>query len=187
MASSTGGSDEKFKTPGGLLARSSAAPAGHHAGGQPTPRSRHLGRRCHGLINPCGSGGWGGWRDFQMVKPVPRLLRRGFTKATVAVGTPVVVKAISRRTDRCEPMADITLPDGKIVRLIGNRRPYDQKKQEPKPMRIRFSIPGSFGRPAERASARRRRSCRVHRTVIPTARHLDQRHHHAAEALPRWP
>jgi Family of unknown function (DUF6152) len=59
------------------------------------------------------------------------LLRRGFTKATVAVGTPVVVEGYQSKDGSLRANGrDITLPDGRKLFLgsSGTGAPYDQKK-----------------------------------------------------------
>ena len=59
------------------------------------------------------------------------LLRRGFTKATVAVGTAVVVEGYQSKDGSLRANGrDITLPDGKKLFLgsSGTGAPYDQKK-----------------------------------------------------------
>jgi hypothetical protein len=59
------------------------------------------------------------------------LLRRGFTKASVAPGTPVVVDGYQSKDGSLRANGkDITLPDGKKLFLgsSGTGAPYDQKK-----------------------------------------------------------
>lgn len=59
------------------------------------------------------------------------LLRRGFTKATVSVGTPVVVEGYQSKDGSLRANGrDITLPDGKKLFLgsSGTGAPYDKKK-----------------------------------------------------------
>src|SRR5580704_10310192 len=59
------------------------------------------------------------------------LLRRGFTKATVAVGTPVVVEGYQSKDGSLRANGrDITLPDGRKLFLgSGNTgAPYEEKK-----------------------------------------------------------
>ena len=59
------------------------------------------------------------------------LLRRGFTKATVAPGTPVVVEGYQSKDGSLRANGrDITLPDGRKLFLgsSGTGAPYDQKK-----------------------------------------------------------
>ena len=59
------------------------------------------------------------------------LLRRGFTKATVAPGTPVVVDGYQSKDGSMRANGrDITLPDGKKLFLgsSGTGAPYDPKK-----------------------------------------------------------
>ena len=59
------------------------------------------------------------------------LLRRGFTKATVATGTPVVVEGYQSKDGSLRANGrDITLPDGRKLFLgsSGTGAPYDQKK-----------------------------------------------------------
>jgi hypothetical protein len=59
------------------------------------------------------------------------LLRRGFTKATVAPGTPVVVDGYQSKDGSLRANGkDITLPDGRKLFLgsSGTGAPYDQKK-----------------------------------------------------------
>ena len=58
------------------------------------------------------------------------LLRRGFTKATVKVGTPVVVDGYQSKDGSMRANGrDITLPDGKKLFLgsSGTGAPYDKK------------------------------------------------------------
>src|SRR5271169_1034102 len=58
------------------------------------------------------------------------LLRRGFTKATVAVGTPVVVEGYQSKDGSLRANGrDITLPDGRKLFLgsSGTGAPYDKK------------------------------------------------------------
>jgi hypothetical protein len=59
------------------------------------------------------------------------LLRRGFTKATVAPGTPVVVDGYQSKDGSLRANGkDITLPDGRKLFLgsSGTGAPYDPKK-----------------------------------------------------------
>jgi hypothetical protein len=59
------------------------------------------------------------------------LLRRGFTKATVVKGTPVVVEGYQSKDGSMRANGrDITLPDGRKLFLgsSGTGAPYDQKK-----------------------------------------------------------
>ena len=59
------------------------------------------------------------------------LLRRGFTKATIAVGTPVVVDGYQSKDGSLRANGrDITLPDGRKLFLgsSGTGAPYDEKK-----------------------------------------------------------
>ncbi len=59
------------------------------------------------------------------------LLRRGFTKSTVAQGTPVVVDGYQSKDGSMRANGrDITLPDGRKLFLgsSGTGAPYDQKK-----------------------------------------------------------
>ena len=59
------------------------------------------------------------------------LLRRGFTKATVAPGTPVVVEGYQSKDGSLRANGrDITLPDGRKLFLgsSGTGAPYEQKK-----------------------------------------------------------
>jgi hypothetical protein len=59
------------------------------------------------------------------------LLRRGFTKATVAPGTAVVVEGYQSKDGSMRANGrDITLPDGRKLFLgsSGTGAPYDQKK-----------------------------------------------------------
>ena len=58
------------------------------------------------------------------------LLRRGFTKATVAVGTQVVVEGYQSKDGSTRANGrDITLPDGKKLSwaLLVPARPYEKK------------------------------------------------------------
>jgi hypothetical protein len=60
------------------------------------------------------------------------LLRRGFTKTTVPVGTPVVVDGYqSKDGSKRANGRDITLPDGRKLFLgsTGTGAPYEEKKQ----------------------------------------------------------
>ena len=59
------------------------------------------------------------------------LLRRGFTKTTVSIGTPVVVDGYQSKDGSMRANGrDITLPDGKKLFLgsSGTGAPYDEKK-----------------------------------------------------------
>jgi hypothetical protein len=59
------------------------------------------------------------------------LLRRGFTKATIAAGTPVVVEGYQSKDGSLRANGrDITLPDGRKLFLgsSGTGAPYDEKK-----------------------------------------------------------
>ena len=59
------------------------------------------------------------------------LLRRGFTKTTVAPGTPVVVEGYQSKDGSMRANGkDITLPDGRKLFLgsSGTGAPYDEKK-----------------------------------------------------------
>jgi hypothetical protein len=59
------------------------------------------------------------------------LLRRGFTKASVSPGTPVIVDGYQSKDGSMRANGrDITLPDGKKLFLgsSGTGAPYDQKK-----------------------------------------------------------
>jgi hypothetical protein len=59
------------------------------------------------------------------------LLRRGFTKTTVQIGTPVVVEGYQSKDGSMRANGrDITLPDGKKLFLgsSGTGAPYDEKK-----------------------------------------------------------
>ena len=59
------------------------------------------------------------------------LLRRGFTKATVLPGTPVVVDGYQAKDGSTRANGrDITLPDGRKLFLgsTGSGAPYDEKK-----------------------------------------------------------
>ncbi len=60
------------------------------------------------------------------------LLRRGFTKTSVPVGTPVVVEGYQSKDGSMRANGrDITLPDGRKLFLgsSGTGAPYDEKKQ----------------------------------------------------------
>jgi hypothetical protein len=63
------------------------------------------------------------------------LLRRGFTKATIAPGTPVVVEGYQSKdgSNRANGR-DITLPDGKKLFLgsTGTGAPYESKEKQDK-------------------------------------------------------
>ena len=59
------------------------------------------------------------------------LLRRGFTKATIASGTPVVVEGFQSKDGSLRANGrDITLPSGQKLFLgsQGTGAPYDEKK-----------------------------------------------------------
>jgi hypothetical protein len=61
------------------------------------------------------------------------LLRRGFTKATIATGTPVVVEGFQSKDGSLRANGrDITLPNGQKLFLgsQGTGAPYDEKKDD---------------------------------------------------------
>jgi hypothetical protein len=63
------------------------------------------------------------------------LLRRGFTKATIATGTPVVVEGFQSKDGSLRANGrDITLPNGQKLFLgsTGTGAPYDPKTDEKK-------------------------------------------------------
>jgi hypothetical protein len=63
------------------------------------------------------------------------LLRRGFTKATIATGTPVVVEGFQSKDGSMRANGrDITLPNGQKLFLgsTGTGAPYDPKTDEKK-------------------------------------------------------
>ncbi len=63
------------------------------------------------------------------------LLRRGFTKATISTGTPVVVEGYqSKDGSQRANGRDITLPNGQKLFLgsQGTGAPYDEKKDDKK-------------------------------------------------------
>jgi hypothetical protein len=63
------------------------------------------------------------------------LLRRGFTKATIAPGTPVVVEGFQSKDGSMRANGrDITLPNGQKLFLgsSGTGAPYDDKKDDKK-------------------------------------------------------
>ena len=63
------------------------------------------------------------------------LLRRGFTKTTIAPGTPVVVEGFQSKDGSMRANGrDITLPNGQKLFLgsTGTGAPYDDKKDEKK-------------------------------------------------------
>ena len=63
------------------------------------------------------------------------LLRRGFTKATIAPGTPVVVEGFQSKDGSMRANGrDITLPNGQKLFLgsQGTGAPYDDKKDDKK-------------------------------------------------------
>lgn len=63
------------------------------------------------------------------------LLRRGFTKATIATGTPVIVEGFQSKDGSMRANGrDITLPNGQKLFLgsQGTGAPYDEKKTDDK-------------------------------------------------------
>jgi hypothetical protein len=63
------------------------------------------------------------------------LLRRGFTKATIAPGTPVVVEGYQSKDGSMRANGrDVTLPNGQKLFLgsQGTGAPYDEKKDDKK-------------------------------------------------------
>jgi hypothetical protein len=63
------------------------------------------------------------------------LLRRGFTKATIATGTPVIVEGFQSKDGSLRANGrDITLPNGQKLFLgsQGTGAPYDEKKPDDK-------------------------------------------------------
>jgi hypothetical protein len=63
------------------------------------------------------------------------LLRRGFTKATIATGTPVIVEGFQSKDGSLRANGrDITLPSGQKLFLgsQGTGAPYDEKKTDDK-------------------------------------------------------
>lgn len=64
------------------------------------------------------------------------LLRRGFTKSTIAPGTPVVVDGFQSKDGSMRANGrDITLPNGQKLFLgsQGTGAPYEEKTEKPKP------------------------------------------------------